>query len=458
MDSNEPQPFGCMLPSPVRWTRVTDIPNLVDHFVEPPNNEGFAGSPSVPNRQELLTDSESALLTNFFSSEPFQANPPTFDFSGDAKTATDNFNWPFIAPANVHQVSTSIPDHAQFYRTGHTEHFLGPDAFGGHQYPATQQDDPQVIQAASALWQNNQAAHANSRSFSVPSIPSMHGFTLSSPTGTGLNPNDFNSLPMISTSHGMVHDHSIMASASLVPQHSESSPVNAQVPTQFSQAHQPAPVYVQYDQPPPKLKRSYTYGTDSDFNPNGYAAPSPNAEQDATQRLMKTIKYAQVHDPEQKPVAIRGSLSSGGDEPSEETSDEADEEARPKKRRKGKTSVKEENPPTSRRKGSSTARPAKNRNDSTDESSNKKKRGSVAGQKAARENLTEEQKRSNHIMSEQKRRNLIKRGFDDLHDLVPEIRAGGLSKSHILLEAAGFLEKVIADNESYKEMSKFPDG
>lgn len=70
--------------------------------------------------------------------------------------------------------------------------------------------------------------------------------------------------------------------------------------------------------------------------------------------------------------------------------------------------------------------------------------------KPIRENLSEEQKRSNHIMSEQKRRNLIKAGFDDLHILVPELKQGGLSKSNVLVESANFLEQVIRANIELK--------
>jgi hypothetical protein len=455
MDGKDPSPFGCTCPSPpVPYARLTDKPNSADRF-EPPNDH-FAASPSGPNRQQLLSEDENNALTHFFSGDFFQFDSPAYDFTADGKTALDDFNWPSVTPANVHQVSASIPDQPQLYRNVHTEPFFGQDTFGAHQLPPTQQDDPQVLQAASALWQNNQAAHANGRSYSVPSAPSVQGFSMLSPNGACVNSNGINGLPVIPTSHGIMHDHTAMGP--LPPHHNGSSPIDAQIATQFSQTQQPAPVYVQLDQPPPKLKRSYTYGTDRAFNPSGYAAPSPNIEKDVTQRMLQTLKYA-AHEPVPPTPSMRGGMSSsGGEGPSEETSDEVDEEAKPNKRRKGKTAIKEENPPASRRKSSSAARPAKNRNASVDESSNKKKRGSLAGQKAQRENLTEEQKRNNHIMSEQKRRNLIKRGFDDLHDLVPEIRAGGLSKSHILLEAADFLEKVIADNQSYKELSKFPDG
>ncbi|KAH7398993.1 hypothetical protein DE146DRAFT_613022, partial [Phaeosphaeria sp. MPI-PUGE-AT-0046c] len=132
------------------------------------------------------------------------------------------------------------------------------------------------------------------------------------------------------------------------------------------------------------------------------------------------------------------------DEPSDEaTSDDDDEDEKPsKKRRKSKVAK------DSHRRG---IRNGKGRKASTADESGKKKR-SAAAQKLQRENLTEEQKRSNHILSEQKRRNLIKRGFDDLHDLVPEIRNGGLSKSSVLTEAANFLDKLIEENKTFKKL------
>jgi hypothetical protein len=67
--------------------------------------------------------------------------------------------------------------------------------------------------------------------------------------------------------------------------------------------------------------------------------------------------------------------------------------------------------------------------------------------KAPRENLSEEQKRTNHILSEQKRRNLIRQGFDDLCSLVPGLRGGGFSKSAMLTQAADWLEDLLRGNE-----------
>ncbi|KAI5296700.1 hypothetical protein KEM55_005728, partial [Ascosphaera atra] len=78
-------------------------------------------------------------------------------------------------------------------------------------------------------------------------------------------------------------------------------------------------------------------------------------------------------------------------------------------------------------------------------------RNSAAAAKAARENLSEEQKRANHILSEQKRRDMIKKGFEDLCTLVPELHGGGFSKSMMLMQAADWLEELLRGNMLLKE-------
>lgn len=87
---------------------------------------------------------------------------------------------------------------------------------------------------------------------------------------------------------------------------------------------------------------------------------------------------------------------------------------------------------------------------STTESPSKRRKSQASNSKLSRENLSEEQKRSNHILSEQKRRNLIKQGFDDLCDLVPELQGGGFSKSAMLIQAADYLEEILRGNDDLK--------
>ncbi|KAL9083301.1 MAG: hypothetical protein Q9159_005864 [Coniocarpon cinnabarinum] len=81
-----------------------------------------------------------------------------------------------------------------------------------------------------------------------------------------------------------------------------------------------------------------------------------------------------------------------------------------------------------------------------------RRKSSPGDKKATRENLTEEQKRSNHIQSEQKRRNLIKQGFEDTNHMVPELRAGGFSKSNMLQEAAKFMQELKEGNNRLAAM------
>jgi hypothetical protein len=67
-----------------------------------------------------------------------------------------------------------------------------------------------------------------------------------------------------------------------------------------------------------------------------------------------------------------------------------------------------------------------------------------------RDNLTEAQKRENHIHSEQKRRNLIRQGFEELCALVPELKAGGYSKSAVLIHAANYLDDLKKGNATLR--------
>lgn len=82
------------------------------------------------------------------------------------------------------------------------------------------------------------------------------------------------------------------------------------------------------------------------------------------------------------------------------------------------------------------------------EPGHKRRKSTGVAIKPTRENLTEDQKRENHIKSEQKRRTLIREGFEDLGELVPGLRGGGFSKSAVLIMAADWLEDLIQGNET----------
>ncbi|TWU78663.1 hypothetical protein ED733_005688 [Metarhizium rileyi] len=80
--------------------------------------------------------------------------------------------------------------------------------------------------------------------------------------------------------------------------------------------------------------------------------------------------------------------------------------------------------------------------------SSRRRKSGANGPKPPRENLSEEQKRENHIRSEQKRRTLIKEGFDDLGELVPGLKGGGFSKSATLSMAAEYLDELLRGNKA----------
>lgn len=71
----------------------------------------------------------------------------------------------------------------------------------------------------------------------------------------------------------------------------------------------------------------------------------------------------------------------------------------------------------------------------------------------SRANLSEQEKRQNHILSEQRRRNVIKNGYADLDILVPVLNGGksGLSKADALKEAIIYLENTVTGNERWMQ-------
>lgn len=81
--------------------------------------------------------------------------------------------------------------------------------------------------------------------------------------------------------------------------------------------------------------------------------------------------------------------------------------------------------------------------------------GSGGGGKAPRENLSEAQKRENHIKSEQKRRGAIKEGYQELSQIVPNLGSSGYSKSMMLTMAADWLEDLIRGNEELQQQGRF---
>jgi len=141
---------------------------------------------------------------------------------------------------------------------------------------------------------------------------------------------------------------------------------------------------------------------------------------------------------------------------------DGDEPGPPRKRRKSKQKLEEELSTvrvSSKPKGgrSSKLLPVQNSSPPSDETvgpSSKKRRRSMADGSSppkTRENLSEEQKRENHIKSEQKRRTMIKEGFEDLAKVVPGLHNGGMSKSGMLQVAGKFLGDLLEGNDRLRK-------
>ncbi|KAF9212581.1 hypothetical protein BGZ59_006583 [Podila verticillata] len=71
--------------------------------------------------------------------------------------------------------------------------------------------------------------------------------------------------------------------------------------------------------------------------------------------------------------------------------------------------------------------------------------------KPYKELLTEEEKRANHIASEQKRRNTIRNGFKDMTDIIPDLKDINSSKSTILFKAVDFIKYLEKRNKTLQE-------
>jgi hypothetical protein len=77
---------------------------------------------------------------------------------------------------------------------------------------------------------------------------------------------------------------------------------------------------------------------------------------------------------------------------------------------------------------------------SSDDNHNKRKNSSNATRKMTHELLSDDQKRANHIASEQKRRANIRIGFEKLVDIVPTLSSGHRSEALILQKCKLFFQ------------------
>ena len=80
--------------------------------------------------------------------------------------------------------------------------------------------------------------------------------------------------------------------------------------------------------------------------------------------------------------------------------------------------------------------------------SSKQRQASI---KNNRQVLSEEQKKTNHILSEQKRRDLIRRGYEGIQVLVPALKNTKTSKGGMLESAANWLDDILSSNDVLRQ-------
>jgi len=184
------------------------------------------------------------------------------------------------------------------------------------------------------------------------------------------------------------------------------------------------------------------FGTDTNFAPNGYHPPAVTAARDKDAEVRSKVYSALTRNGSAATTAVN-SPAEIKDGPED---DYGGEDSSPGLGESG--SVSSQSGAGMKRHAedggdfapSKSARKSRPRNSEPTASKSKKK----PVQK--RDNLTEAQKRENHIHSEQKRRNLIRQGFEEMCALVPELKAGGYSKSAVLIHAANYLDDLKKGN------------
>jgi len=218
----------------------------------------------------------------------------------------------------------------------------------------------------------------------------------------------------------------------------------------------------------PNSKFDLKWGSDSGFGaPQGFTPPIHQEKVASVERYhMKAVSGAfletanQAHSTDttrpSSPILTHSTTPHQRTRCTARANDD-DEDSRPRKRRKGKLQEDADDDKESAAEAMSQAginkrKPSKKATSAPIPSEQSHKRGKStavanAAAKTARENLTEDHKREKHIKSEQKRRTLIREGFEDLGELVPGLQGGGFSKSAVLGMAADWLEDLIQGND-----------
>ncbi|KAJ5150135.1 hypothetical protein N7448_001713 [Penicillium atrosanguineum] len=411
-NSPPPGPFGCEYLDLTRHDLFSD--SLTDSFLGPMDTP-FEQAPALPPGPSLLDDNESHMLDNFFTT--MNANNFSNDFwmrGPQDKSTGLNFNWTEELPPTFAGSTTSLS------QPSFQQQNLKASLMGGA-------SDPNIYAAASMLYQGG-----------------MNGAEL----GSVLAQQAFAGQALPINGH---HVQARRGSQHVAPAQASGSSPRAQLPTGFHTSEMLFDVRdpIPEDQHPSRKVRGLHWGSDNSFMDQGYIAPPDQPDMET--RTKDLLEHLDCFEPQSSAANTRAPsperMTGAHAQRSAFRPIDGEESSQPRKRQRtikdGDQYSDDEDSKLQTRK-SRTPSNAKARRASNQTT----RRGSITpGSKLPRENLSEEQKRTNHILSEQKRRNLIRQGFDDLCTLVPGLRGGGFSKSAMLTQAADWLEDLLRGNE-----------
>lgn len=420
-------------------------------------NTGTAYPP--PGDHPLLRDHESGFLDSFFN-DPNNIDPSSLssmptDFHSDTANAFANTNFDWLnqpggdfegAPGTLTPI-TGQAGSAEWQSSSLSMHSAGDSS-------RQIQPSADVYQAAGILHNNTNTASRQQGNNAYSGVPYAPGAAVQESNGFAY--------PPISNSNAPSYYNSPTTT---------NNPYNGYQQARFPQTEGTNGFASGFNNGGTngRCNVSLNFGSDDRFANTIYEASHMSANMTGPDKDLAdaiTHNFAgqgklSLGEPHSAPMANmrkRGRLSEDDDVKDEDASSDEDDPA-PRKRRKAKSKDDEEEDyeeGSFARGKKAKRRPLPMRTSSATSreplASPDQRLSRSGGPRPARENLSEEQKRSNHIQSEQKRRNLIKQGFDDLTTMVPELRSGSLSKSNMLTEAARFIRKMRDENNALEAL------
>lgn len=174
-------------------------------------------------------------------------------------------------------------------------------------------------------------------------------------------------------------------------------------------------------------KTDILWGSDSNFVPaQAFVPPTHERKQIAALELSHIKAVEEAFYETNKKLGSPNSRSSSPSLGNQRINTKEDADSRPIKRRKSnfQAELGDDSPASAGKLRKQKTVKEEDTNSPSSKANQKRRKSSTANTaaKPTRENLTEEQKRENHIKSEQKRRTLIREGFEDLNNLVPGLR------------------------------------